>query len=103
MDLAVRVHHLTRNAPARYRFTLAEQMNRCAISVPSNIAEGAGRHSRGEFRHHVGIARGSLRELETQLLLGVRLDMFRAGDAAEPLVLAAAVGRMLSRLGSSLR
>ncbi len=103
MDLAVRVHQLTKTAPARFRFSLSEQMNRAAISVPSNIAEGVGRHGRGAFRHHVSIALGSLRELETQMLLGLRIDAFRPGDAVEPLVIAAEVGRMLTRLGNRLR
>ena len=103
MDLADRVHVLTRNAAPRFRFALADQMNRSAISIPSNIAEGAGRFSPREFRRFVGIARGPVRELETQLLLGIRVGMVRAGDAAEPLIWAADVGRMLSRLGSSLR
>jgi four helix bundle protein len=103
MVLATQVCQLTRNTPARFRFNLAEQMHRSAISIPSNIAEGAGRLSRGEFRQHVGIARGSLRELETQLLLGVRVDAFSQADIAEPLLVAAEVGRMLSKLSSSLR
>ena len=103
MTLAVRVHLLTKHVAPRFRFSLAEQMSKAAISIPCNIAEGVGRHGRGEFRHHVSIALGSLRELETQLLLGVRLDAFRPGDAAEPLLMAGDVGRMLTRLGNRLR
>lgn len=103
MDLAARVHVLTVDAAPRFRFTLADQMNRSAASISSNIAEGAGRFSPREFCRFVGIARGSVRELETQLLLGIMVGMVPAGDAAEPLIWAADVGRMLSRLGSSLR
>jgi four helix bundle protein len=68
MELAVLVHQLTRRMPREYRFSLTEQMNRAAVSTASNIAEGAGRFGRGEFRRHVSIALGSVRELETQLL-----------------------------------
>lgn len=98
MDLAVRVHQLTRAAPLRFRFSLTERMNRAAISIPTNIAEGVGRHGCREFRRHVGITLGSLREIETQLLLAVRIGAFGAGDGAELLLIAAEVGRMLSRL-----
>ena len=103
MDLAVHVHQLTDASPPRFRFSLSEQMNRAAISVPSNIAEGVGRHGRGEFRHFVSVALGSLRELESQLLLGARIGAFSSDDAAGPLLVAAEVGRMLTRLGNRLR
>lgn len=103
MDLPDRVHVLTCHAAPRFRFTLADQTNRSAISIPSNIAEGSGRFSPREFCRFVGIVRGSVRELETQLLLGIRIGMLRAGDAAEPLIWAADVERMLSRLGSTLK
>ncbi len=78
-------------------------MNRAVVSIPSNIAEGVGRHHRGEYRQYVGIARGSLRELETQLLLGVRIGAFGMERVAEALSLADQIGRMLSRLASRLR
>ncbi|MGH7518407.1 MAG: four helix bundle protein [Gemmatimonadales bacterium] len=102
MDLAVRVHEITVAMPARHRFSLAEQMNRAAVSIPSNIAEGAGRRHRGEYRYHVGIARGSVAELETQLLLGVRVEAIPASHAAEPLRLADEVSRMLLGLARRL-
>ncbi|HET8623175.1 MAG TPA: four helix bundle protein [Gemmatimonadales bacterium] len=83
--------------------SLAEQVNRAAVSAPSNIAEGVARLSRGEFRYHVSIALGSIRELETQLLLGARIGAVPAGDAAEVLAMADEVGRMLTRLGHRLK
>ena len=83
MDLAVRVYELTRNLPNQYRFGLGDQLNRSALSIPSNIAEGHGRHHRGNYRYHLGVAKGAIQELETQLLLAIRLDAFRPGDVVE--------------------
>ena len=98
MDLAAHVHQLSRTTPSHLRFSLAEQMSRSAVSIPSNIAEGVGRLGRREYRRHMGIALGSLRELETQLLLGVRIEAFREEDATESIRLAGEVGRMLAAL-----
>lgn len=103
MDLAVRVHEITGAMPPRHRFSLAEQLNRASVSVPSNIAEGAGRCHRGEYHHHIGIARASVAELETQLLLAVRVSAIGAGDAAQPLELLTEVGKMLSGLAPQPR
>jgi four helix bundle protein len=103
IDLAARVFALSGSLAPRYRFSLGDQMNRAVVSIPSNIAEGVGRHHRREYRQHVGVARGSLREVETQLLLGMRIGAFSAEDAAEPLAIADEIGRMLSRLASRLR
>jgi four helix bundle protein len=103
MDLANHVFVLTGALAPHFRFSLGDQMNRAAISIPSNIAEGVGRHHRSEYRQHVGIARGSLREIETQLMLGVRIGAFTRDEAAEAVTLADQIGRMLSRLASRLR
>jgi four helix bundle protein len=103
MELADQVFALRGALTPHYRFSLGHQMNRAAVSIPSNIAEGVGRHHRSEYRQHLGIARGSLRELGTQLLLGVRIGAFRMEQAAHALTLADQIGRMLSRLASRLR
>ena len=65
MDLAKAVYIATRKLPSDERFGLVSQMRRSAVSVPSNFAEGFGRHGDGEFLHFAGISRGSLFELET--------------------------------------
>ncbi len=69
MTLAKDVFKATRNFPAEEKYGLTSQMNRCSVSVASNIAEGAGRGSSKEFGHFLSIALGSCFELETQLLL----------------------------------
>ena len=73
MNLVETVYHFSRKLPVAEQFGLVSQMRRSAVSVPSNIAEGYGRQATGEYRHHLSIARGSLLELETQLILTQRL------------------------------
>jgi four helix bundle protein len=67
MDLAVEVYGLTRGLPADERFSLVDQMRRCAVSIPSNIAEGAARASKKEFVQYLYIVLGSASELDTQI------------------------------------
>ena len=67
MDLVTDVYRVTDSFPKREVYSLTDQIRRAAVSVPSNIAEGQGRLTTGEFRHFLGIARGSNCELQTQL------------------------------------
>ena len=73
MDLVVNVYEATKEFPKEETYGLCSQMRRCAVSIPSNIAEGSRRGSKGEFRHFLGIAYGSGAELETQLEISIRL------------------------------
>jgi four helix bundle protein len=75
MDLAVNVYKATSAFPSDERFGLTSQSRRAAVSIPSNIAEGAGRNSKKEFAHFLGIANGSSFELQTQLVISNKLNL----------------------------
>jgi four helix bundle protein len=102
MDLVVESYRLAELLPPRERFGLAAQIRRAATSVPANIAEGYGRLRRGEYLHHVSIARGSLKELETHVAIAERLGYFAASELARFAELCDFVSRMLTRLRRSL-
>ena len=74
MHLVELIYRLTDTFPKNEQYGLTSQMRRCAVSAPSNIAEGAARNGTKEFIHFLGIASGSLAELDTQLELAVRLE-----------------------------
>ena len=75
IDLAVEVYKATADFPKEEKFNLTSRTRRAAVSVPSNIAEGAGRNSNKEFIHFLGIANGSSYELQTQLIISNRLKL----------------------------
>src|SRR5271165_1759329 len=75
IDLTVDVYKATASFPADKRFGLTSQSRRSAVSIPSNIAEGAGRNSNKEFSNFLGIANGSSYELQTQLVISNKLSL----------------------------
>ncbi len=77
MELVEDVYLLMKKLPDDEKFGLISQIKRCSISIPSNIAEGAGRNSKKEFIHFLSITNGSTTELETQLLLVQRLKFIK--------------------------
>lgn len=98
MELCQEVYRLSQRFPADERFGLTAQIRRCAVSVPSNIAEGYGRGRQQDYLRFLRMARGSLYELETQIVLAVRLGFIDA-DAAGPCAgLAREVDRILCSL-----
>ena len=101
--LASEVYRITENFPKSEAYGLTSQVRRAAVSVPSNIAEGQGRLTRGEFQQFLGHARGSLLELETQLSIAVDLRFLDAREfaAVEPRI--AEINRLLNGLLESLR
>lgn len=80
-----------------------QQMQRAAVSIPANIAEGYGRSPRGDYLHPLSIANGSLKELETHLLLSIRLNYLQEKDAEPALQSASELGRMLAALMRKLK
>jgi four helix bundle protein len=103
MDLAASVYRITKEFPADERFGLTSQMRRAAVSIPSNIAEGHARNSTGEFIQALGVAKGSLAELETQAEIAERLQMITRERNCELRTEMNEVGRMLNGLLNSLR
>lgn len=102
MDLAVGVHPIALSFPKSEMFALTSQINRSASSIPSNIAEGQGRRTTGEFIHFLGIAKGSLNELETQLTLALRYDYISDSVHDQFLEDTNEIGRLLNGLIDSL-
>ncbi len=78
MDLVSNIYGLTGSFPKRESYGLTNQMRRASISIPSNIAEGAGRHTKKEFINYLHMAQGSLSELDTQLEIAQRLGYLNA-------------------------
>lgn len=103
MDLAVACYVLTRPFPRDEAFGMTSQIRRAAASVPATIAEGHGRETRGEFVKFLRIAQGSLKELETHLLLAQRLTMGSAEQTDAALQRADRLGRMIRALLRSLQ
>lgn len=102
MELVSAAYKLASTFPDSERFGLTSQIQRSAVSIPSNIAEGQGRLATKEFRQFLGVARGSLRELETQLLLCADLRYAQRTEVDACLALADEVGRMLTALIKAL-
>jgi four helix bundle protein len=103
MQLAVEIYRLTKDFPGEEIYGLTSQIRRSAISVPSNIAEGHGRLSAGEFRQFLGIARGSTYELQTQLEIAKSLDLASAGRIEASSQLSQEVGKMIHGLLESMK
>ena len=102
MDLAVQVYHATATFPREEVFGLTSQMRRAGVSTPSNIAEGQARNSTGEFKHFLGIALGSLAELETQVELSLRLQFLSKAQSEALTGSCLEIGKMINGLQRSL-
>jgi len=103
MDLVDLAYEVTKAFPRDERFGLTAQLQRCAVSVPSNIAEGHGREHLREYVHHLSMANGSLMELETQVLIASRRLYITTGEVEPVLDLSRVVGRLLAGLVRALK
>jgi four helix bundle protein len=103
MRLAAEAHRLAKLLPKAEEYRLTSQLLRAAASVPANIAEGHARGTRKDYAHFVSIARGSLAEMETLLLLLVDVDLLRNDQIATARELCSETGRMLNTLLARLR
>ncbi len=103
IDWVEAIYRASSNWPKDERFGLISQTRRAAVSVPANIAEGAARTGTGEFLQFLSVAKGSLAESETHLILAGRLGYLSMMEQEPLLAQSAEIGRMLSGLTKSLR
>ena len=102
MDLTVFCYEITMPFPKEERYGLTSQIRRAAVSVPSNIAEGHCRFHTKEFLNHLSIARGSLGELETQLMVSQRVGFLSQENLTKVLAMTDEIGRMTAGLRNAL-
>ena len=103
MDLAELIYKSTSGFPKEEIYGLTSQMRRSAVSIPSNIAEGRSRNTKGEFLQFLGISKGSLSELETQVLLSVRLNYLTVEQSEKILSLSSEVGKLITSFQLKLK
>lgn len=103
MDLVASIYDATDAFPKRETYSLTDQMRRAAVSIPSNIAEGQAHYSNREFLHFLRHARGSLAELETQILIAQRREYLDQAQSDDLLKRADELSRILSGLINSLK
>ena len=103
MSMVERCYGATKNFPREEQFGLTGQLRRAAVSVPSNVAEGSSRLTTRAFINHLGIARGSLSEVETCVEVALRLGYLTPSDAKALNEISASVGRLLNGLLRALR
>jgi four helix bundle protein len=102
MELVDAVYNVTSTWPNDERFGLTSQIRRAAVSIAANIAEGQGRNGRREFMHHLGIANGSICEVETMIRIATRQGYQEPDIEANVLAIAREVSRLVNGLLRSL-
>ena len=101
-ELALAIYEETSYFPKEEKYGITSQLRRAVVSIPSNIAEGEGR-SPSVLRHYLYIALGSLKEVETQILISDALKYFRPNRVTQLMAMAAEIGRLINGLSRSLR
>ena len=102
MDLVIEIYSSTQSFPRAETYGLISQLRRAGVSIPSNIAEGHDRLSTGEFKQFLGHARGSLVEVETQILISQRLGYLEPGQSSNLLKRTTEIAKILNGLLGSL-
>ena len=102
MDLVVFCYEITKPFPKEERYGLTSQIRRAGVSVPANIAEGHSRFHTKEFLNHLSIARGSLAELETELMIAQRVGYLSQEILTKVLAMTDEIGRMTAGLRNAL-
>ena len=102
MDLVVEIYKISKLLPKEETYGISDQIRRSAVSIPSNIAEGQSRNSTKEFIQFLSIARGSLAELETQLLICIKVNMLSEDNITEAQNITTEVGKMIKGLMNKL-
>jgi four helix bundle protein len=103
MDLVLQTYKLTDKFPSKEKFGLTNQINRCAVSIVSNIAEGAGRNSQKEFNNFPGITLGSSCELETQFIIANKLQYINEKELSDIISLIEEVQKMAYGLQKAIK
>ena len=103
IDLVIDVYRSTDHFPKEERYGLTGQIRRAAVSIPANLAEGAGRHSQKEFAHFLSNSQGSASELETELIIANRLGFLDEASFAKLIGQLERIGRLITGLTRHLR
>jgi four helix bundle protein len=103
MELSINVFWMTKKFPKEEVYGISSQLRRAAVSVAANIAEGHGRNTKGEYIQFLGIAKGSLAELETLLILSKELEYLNDESLTKNLDLIVTCNRMLKKLIQALK
>ena len=102
MELTTVIYKLVKKLPKEELYSLSDQIRRAVVSIPSNIAEGQERNINKEFIHFLTISRGSKAELETQLLICVKVGYLNETEIIEAMNLSTEIGEMLTSLINKL-
>jgi four helix bundle protein len=103
LKLCIEVYTYTKQFPQEERYGLASQMNRAAVSIPSNIAEGSQRTTKNDFAHFIAISKGSLAELRTQIMIAKELRYLNLDSAKSLLFATEEMSKMLYSFYNSLK
>ncbi len=103
IDLVTEIYQISRRFPKEELFGLTSQIRRAAVSIPSNIAEGRGKSSKGEFQQFLHHSRGSLAEVETQIIIAQNLGYLSKEETEQIIEMTSEVGRLLHGLITSIK